>query len=82
MTHPGILPATLICDGDCFYTGPTQGNTLLYDFGILVDVNDALEPGDSFSAQGSATAVPEPKSIVLLLAGTVLVGVFLGKRAA
>jgi hypothetical protein len=80
-THPGILPAVLICDGDCFLSGPYLGDIPLFDFGILTDVTDALNQGDSFSAQGSA-AVPEPKTIVLLLAGAALVGLFVSKRAA
>lgn len=81
-THPGILPAVLICDGDCFLSGPFLGDIPLFDFGILVDVTDAVSEGDSFSAQGSATAVPEPKSIVLLLAGAAVLGMLLSKRSA
>jgi hypothetical protein len=87
-THPGILSATSVsCDpetGDCTGSGPYfpgGGDFPVpeFDFGILVDVSDA--PNGSFTAQGSA-AVPEPKSIYLMLAGAALVGLFLSKRAA
>ena len=53
-----------------------------FDFGILVNVSDATQNGDSFTSQGTATPVPEPKSIVLTLAGAALLGVYLSKRAA
>jgi hypothetical protein len=68
-THPGILPATG-CDGDVC-TGPFLDDTRipLFDFGILVDVNDALTKGDSFTAQGTASTVPEPSSLLLFLTG-------------
>ena len=80
-THPGILPADPGCNTDSC-TGPYINEvTPGFDFGILVDVTNALNTGDSFTAQGSA-AVPEPKSIVLLLAGAALVGLFLSKKAA
>jgi hypothetical protein len=71
-THPGILPATS-CDGDVC-TGPFLDDTdiPLFDFGILVDVTDALTTGDSFTAQGTATPVPEPPTLLLLLMGGVI----------
>jgi hypothetical protein len=70
-THPGILPATG-CDGDVC-TGPFLDDTdiPLFDFGILVDVNDALTNA-SFTAQGTATPVPEPSSLLLLLTGAAI----------
>lgn len=80
-THPGILPAYPGCSTESC-PGPFIGEiTPGYDFGILVNVSDALNAGDSFTAQGTA-AVPEPKSIVLMLAGAALVGLFLSKKAA
>ena len=82
-THPGILPTFpgTCTDGPSTCQGPFINEiTPGYDFGILVNVSDALNPGDSFTAQGTA-AVPEPKSIVLMLVGVVLVGLFLSKKA-
>jgi hypothetical protein len=82
-THPGILPATSCSDGECsgpyYYPPASEFGIPLYDFGILADVTDAQSPGDSFTAKGSA-AVPEPRSIFLLLAGAALLGLYLNKR--
>jgi hypothetical protein len=90
--HPGIQSADInefsCSDGPETCTGPppfipfdTDGPAVsAFDFGILVDVENFTNPGDSFTAQGSA-AVPEPKSIFLLIAGAALVGFFLSKRA-
>jgi hypothetical protein len=84
-THPGILPADScvpridlppLCSGPTTTSGDTR--ILLYDFLVLVDVNDALAVGDTFLATGSAT-VPEPPSVLLALAGGMLL--FLFKRA-
>lgn len=83
--HPGILPATS-CDGDVcdgpFFPGGGDFPVPEFDFGILVNVSDALQSGDSFTSQGTATPVPEPKSIFLTLAGAALLGLYLSKRAA
>jgi hypothetical protein len=80
-THPGILPADS-CTGTEIITctGPTanDGTLLLYDFLVPVDVSDALVAGDAFHARGSAT-VPEPPSVLLVLAGGMLL--FLFKRS-
>lgn len=80
-THLGILPAFGCPDGPSTCTGPTRGegefDTLkLYEFSILADVSDALHEGDSFTANGSATAAPEPASILLALAGGLILFFF------
>lgn len=92
-THPGIQSADInefsCSDGSGTCTGPPpffppgyEGPGInSFDFGILVDVETFINKGDSFTAQGSA-AVPEPKSIFLLIAGAALVGYFLSKKAA
>ena len=84
-THPGILPATS-CDGNSctgpYFPGGGDFPVPEFDFGILVDVSGALQSGDSFTSQGTATTVPEPNSIVLTLAGAALLGLYLSKRAA
>jgi hypothetical protein len=78
-THPGILPA-FGCDGDVC-SGPTrgegEGRLLLYDFSILSDVTD-MHDGEFFTAQGTATTVPEPATVLLALGGGLLL--FLFKR--
>ena len=75
-THPGILAATSCTSGDevVVCSGPFIDDTGIpaFDFGILVDVNDALTKGDSFTAQGTATPTPEPSTLLLLLAGGVV----------
>jgi hypothetical protein len=83
-THPGILPATSCTtqiEGPpttpC--TGPSNDSeVLLYDFAVINDVSDAQNTGDFYHAQGSAT-VPEPPSVLLVLAGGMLL--FLCKRS-
>jgi hypothetical protein len=81
-THPGILPATS-CGPPAFEGGPptapcagpttTIGDSTvnLYDFAVINDVSDAQTAGDFYHAQGSAT-VPEPPSVLLVLAGGML----------
>ncbi len=84
-THPGILPATSCTtqiEGPpttpC--TGPStnEGTLLLYDFAVINDVSDAQAIGDFYDAKGTAT-VPEPSSVLLVLAGGMLL--FLCKRS-
>jgi hypothetical protein len=77
-THPGILPA-FGCEGNSC-SGPTanDGQLRLYDVGILADVSDAQHVGDAFTANGTATAAPEPATVLLALAGGLLL--FLFKR--
>ena len=82
-THHGILPADPgSCNSESGCTGPYLNGgdgPPAFDFGILVDVTDALAAGDAFTATGTAS-VPEPKSIVLMLAGAALLGLFFSKR--
>ena len=84
-THPGILAATSCTSGEggVVCTGPFIDDTGIkaFDFGILVDVNDALKTGDSFTAQGTATPTPEPSTLVLLLAGGVSLFFFYLKKS-
>jgi hypothetical protein len=83
-THPGILPATSCTPSEggpttpC--TGPStnEGTLLLYDFAVINDVSDAQHAGDFYDAKGTAT-VPEPSSVLLVLAGGMLL--FLFKRS-
>jgi hypothetical protein len=79
-THPGIL-AAFGCDGQSC-SGPTgtfnDQTVLYYDFSILADVTDAQHAGDAFTLRGSATAVPEPPTVLLALGAGLLL--FLFKR--
>ena len=80
-THQGILSAFGCPDGPSTCTGPTRsfdefGSLKLYEFSILTDVTDAQHQGDSFTAKGSATAAPEPASLLLALAGGLILLVF------
>ncbi|HET7106439.1 MAG TPA: PEP-CTERM sorting domain-containing protein [Candidatus Acidoferrum sp.] len=86
-THLGIPFATKIkCeDGEDGFEddddgGPTTctATPILSDFGITVGVGD-MAPGQSFSVAGTLVA-PEPSSVVLLLAGGLLL--LLYKRSA
>jgi len=78
-THGGILPA-FSCDGDvCDGPRADDGTLRLYDVSILADVTDAQHTGDAFTANGSAT-VPEPPTVLLALAGGLLL--FLFKRSS
>jgi hypothetical protein len=81
-THPGILSAdscTPQIEGPPICSGPTanDGTLRLYDFSVLSDVND-MRNGQSFTAQGTATPVPEPATVLLALVGGLLL--FLFKR--
>jgi hypothetical protein len=83
-THPGILPATsctthLEGPPTTPCSGPSNDSeVLLYDFAVINDVTDAQTAGDFYHAQGSAT-LPEPPSVLLVLAGGMLL--FLFKRS-
>jgi hypothetical protein len=83
-THPGIQPATFCNTDGCtgpFFPGGGDFPVPQFDFGILVDVSDAQFAGAKFTATGTATPVPEPRSIFLMLAGAAILGLYLGKKA-
>jgi len=73
-SHPGIQSAFACPDGPHTCTGPTISDDvtlLLYDFSVLSDVNEMTD-GQSFTAQITATAVPEPATVLLALGGGLL----------
>jgi hypothetical protein len=67
-THPGLASANCTSSDPTSCTPPAPFNTMFF---VAFDITD-MTVGDSFHFQGSFVPIPEPATILLVLAGGVL----------